>query len=66
MEHLSGPITTWWKDLGTLTEFSPQVKQTIVDGVLEEAGNRSIEQLSREEDEVLLGLLKLRARDSAE
>ena len=66
MEHLSGPMTTWWKDLGTLTEFSPQVKQTIVDGVLEEAGNRSIEQLTREENEVLLGLLKLRAQDSAE
>src|SRR5246127_3059139 len=34
MEHLSGPVATWWKDLGTITEFSPEVKQTIVNGVL--------------------------------
>jgi sugar lactone lactonase YvrE len=61
MEHLSGPVATWWKDLGTITDFSPQVKQTIVDGVLEEAGTRTIDQLAEERDEVLLGLLALRA-----
>lgn len=60
MEQFTGPLTTWWKDLGTITEFSPEVKQTIVDGTLAEAGNRSIEQLEQERDEVLLGLLKLR------
>ncbi len=63
MDHLSGPVATWWKDLGTLTEFSPQIKQTIIDGVLEEAGNRSIEYLEGERDEVLLGLLALRAKN---
>jgi len=26
-------IASWWKDLGTITEFSPQVKQAIIDGV---------------------------------
>ena len=26
MEHLSGPLATWWKDLGKITEFSPEVK----------------------------------------
>jgi hypothetical protein len=62
MEQFTGPLTTWWKDLGTLTEFSPQVKQTIVDGVLREAANRSVDQLTREEAEVLLGLLRLRTR----
>jgi 3-hydroxyacyl-CoA dehydrogenase len=62
MEQFTGPLTTWWKDLGSLREFSPQVKQTIIDGVLEEAANRSIDQLSREEDDALLGLLRLRTR----
>ena len=62
MEQFTGPLTTWWKDLGSLTEFSPQVRQTIIAGVLEEAANRSVDQLSREEDEVLLGLLRLRTR----
>src|SRR5579859_5794188 len=60
MDHLSGPVASWWKYLGTITEFSPAVKQTIVEGALREAGNRSIEQLEHERDEVLLGLLKLR------
>ena len=60
MEQFSGPLSTWWKDLGTITEFSPAVKQTIIEGALEEAGNRTIEQLEHERDEVLLGLLKLR------
>ncbi len=62
MEHLSGPVATWWKDLGTITEFSPQVKQTIVDGVLKEAGDRSIEELERERDAMLLELLATRAK----
>ncbi|HTO60150.1 MAG TPA: 3-hydroxyacyl-CoA dehydrogenase NAD-binding domain-containing protein [Bradyrhizobium sp.] len=62
MEHLSGPLATWWKDLGTLTEFSPQVKQTIIDGALKEAGNRSIEELERERDTMLLALLATRSK----
>jgi 3-hydroxyacyl-CoA dehydrogenase len=62
MEHLSGPVATWWKDLGTITEFSPQVKQTIIDGVLKEAGDRSIEELERERDSMLLELLATRSK----
>jgi 3-hydroxyacyl-CoA dehydrogenase len=62
MEHLSGPVATWWKDLGTITEFSPQVKQTIIDGVLKEADGRSIEELEGERDAMLLELLATRAR----
>ena len=50
MEHLSGPVATWWKDLGTITEFSPQAKQAIIDGVQKEAGNRSVDELNRERD----------------
>jgi 3-hydroxyacyl-CoA dehydrogenase len=62
MEHLSGPVATWWKDLGTITEFSPEVKQTIVSGVLKEANGRSITELERERDEMLLELLKTRSK----
>jgi 3-hydroxyacyl-CoA dehydrogenase len=62
MEHLSGPVANWWKDLGTLTEFSPQIKQTIIEGVAREAEGRSVDQLAEMRDEVLLGLLQLRAK----
>jgi 3-hydroxyacyl-CoA dehydrogenase len=64
IEHLSGPVATWWKDLGTLTEFTPQIKQTIIDGVLQEAAGRSIDQLAEERDEMLLGLLELRTKSA--
>jgi 3-hydroxyacyl-CoA dehydrogenase len=59
MDHLMGPLEGIWKALGTPT-VTPELKQTIVDGVLGEAGDRSVDQLARERDEVLLGLLALR------
>src|SRR5713101_5731457 len=62
MEHLSGPVASWWKDLGTITEFSPQVRQTIIDGVQKEAANRSVDELNRERDSMLLELLATRAK----
>src|ERR1700752_4905738 len=62
MEHLSGPVATWWKDLGKITEFSPAVKQTIVNGVLKEANGRSITDLERERDSMLLELLATRSK----
>ena len=60
MEHLAGPMTTWWKDLGN-PEFTPQLKEKIVRGVLAEAGNQSINNLAEERDKLLLGLLALRS-----
>jgi 3-hydroxyacyl-CoA dehydrogenase len=59
MEHLAGPMTTWWKDLGN-PEFTPDLKEKIVQGVLAEAGNQSIDELASERDKLLLGLLALR------
>jgi 3-hydroxyacyl-CoA dehydrogenase len=59
MEHLSGPMSTWWKDLGN-PEFTPELKEKIVQGVLGEAGNQSIDELAGERDKLLLGLLALR------
>jgi 3-hydroxyacyl-CoA dehydrogenase len=64
MEHLAGPMASWWKDLGTLTELSPQTKQTIIEGVSQEAEGQSVDQLAEIRDEVLLGLLQLRAKYS--
>ena len=62
MEQFTGPLATWWKDLGKITDFSPEVKQTIIQGVLKEAGNRSIEELERERDAMLLELLATRTK----
>jgi hypothetical protein len=61
MDHLSGP-STWWKDLGTITEFTSQIKQTIINGLLEEAGGRPLEELEGERDTMLLELFATRAK----
>ena len=63
LAQFTGPLAAWWKDLGTITEFSPEVKQTLLEGVLKEAGNRSIEELERERDTMLLELLATRSKD---
>jgi 3-hydroxyacyl-CoA dehydrogenase len=63
MEHLMDPLEAMMKTLGT-PEITPQLKQTVVDAVLKEAGGRSVEQLAREENSVLMGLLKLRSAAS--
>ena len=62
MEHLSGPVATGWKDLGTIIEFSPEAKQTIVNSVLKEANGRLIADFERECDEMLLELLATRSK----
>jgi len=64
MEHLMDPLEAMMKTLGT-PEITPQLKQTVVDAVLKEAGGRSVEELAREENSVLTGLLKLRSEANA-
>ena len=64
MEHLMDPLEAMMKTLGT-PEITPQLKQTVVDAVLKEAGGRSVEELARQENSVLTGLLKLRSQANA-
>src|SRR6201997_4430843 len=59
MEHLMDPLQGMMKALGT-PKITPELKQTIIDGVLREAGERSVDQLAHDENAVLIGLLKLR------
>src|ERR1700741_2782559 len=61
MDHLMGPLEGMWAALGTPT-MTPELKQTIVDGVLQKAAGRSVDQLAGERDRGLLGLLALRRR----
>jgi hypothetical protein len=58
---LARPIAACWKDLGT-PELTPELQETIIRGVLAEVGNRSVDQLGKERDELLLGLLRLRGK----
>jgi 3-hydroxyacyl-CoA dehydrogenase len=68
MEHFlaqfTGPLTAWWKTLGS-PELNPELQKKLIDGVHAEVGSRSIDDLAAERDEVLLGLLELRAKAAA-
>jgi 3-hydroxyacyl-CoA dehydrogenase len=61
MEHLMDPMVATIKNLGT-PDVTPELKKTISAGVLQEAGDYSVEQLAAQENEVLVGLLKLRSK----
>src|SRR5438067_8508326 len=60
MDHLMDPLAGMMKALGT-PNITPELKQTVIDGVLREAAGRSVEELAKNENEVLIGLQKLRA-----
>jgi carnitine 3-dehydrogenase len=65
MEHLMEPMAAGFNSLGN-PEVTPELKRAIVEGVLREAGGHSVEQLAQQENELLVGLIRLRAqRDKA-
>ena len=60
-QQFAGPMTAWWKVLGQPV-LSPEVQKKITDSVHAEVGSRTIDELAAERDELLLGLIELRAR----
>src|SRR5712671_2123124 len=58
-KQFTGPMTAWWKTLGSPV-LTPEVQKKLIDSVHAEAGSRTIEELEAERDEVLLGLIELR------
>jgi carnitine 3-dehydrogenase len=60
IDHLLPAMEPLWKALGT-PGLTPEFKQRLADGVREEAAGRSVAQLAEAENDVLVGLLRLRA-----
>jgi len=60
-QQFSGPMTAWWKTLGSPV-LTPEAQKKLIDSVHAEVGSRTIADLAAERDEVLLGLLELRAK----
>jgi hypothetical protein len=58
-EQFTGPMTAWWKVLGS-PELTPEVRNKLIAGPQEEVGTRSVAELEAQRDEILLGLLELR------
>jgi len=63
MDHLMYPLVGMIRTLGT-PDVTPELKQKISEGVLREAGNRSVSDLAEDENRQLLGLLSVRAKAS--
>jgi 3-hydroxyacyl-CoA dehydrogenase len=61
LQQFSGPMTAWWKTLGSPV-LTPEAQKKLIDSVHAEVGSRTIADLAAERDEVLLGLLELRAK----
>jgi len=57
LAHLGGPIESWWQDLGT-PAMTEALKQQVVQGVADELGERSTEDLARTRDALLLDLIR--------
>jgi 3-hydroxyacyl-CoA dehydrogenase len=57
--QFAGPMTAWWKTLGS-PQLTPDVQKKLIDEVHAEVGSRSVSELEAERDEVLLGLIELR------
>jgi 3-hydroxyacyl-CoA dehydrogenase len=60
-QQFTGPMTAWWKTLGSPV-LTPEVQKKLIDSVHAEVGSRSIAELEAQRDEVLLGLLELRTK----
>jgi 3-hydroxyacyl-CoA dehydrogenase len=61
LQQFTGPLTAWWKVLGA-PQLTPELQRKLIDGVHAEIGQRSVDDLAAERDEVLLGLLELRTK----
>jgi len=62
-QQFTGPMTAWWKTLGSPV-LTPELQKKLIDSVHAEVGSRSIEELEAERDELLLQLIELRNRPS--
>ena len=62
-QQFSGPMTAWWKTLGSPV-LTPEAQKKLIDSVRAEVGSRSIEELEAARDEILLGLIELRTKRS--
>jgi 3-hydroxyacyl-CoA dehydrogenase len=58
-QQFSGPMTAWWKTLGSPV-LTPEVQKKLIDSVHGEVGSRTVEELEAARDEILLGLIELR------
>ncbi len=56
IDHFGPSIERWWQDLGT-PSLTPEVRRKLIEGVEAEAAGRTVPELVRERDKLLLAVL---------
>ncbi len=59
IEHFGPGIETWWETMTENPKLSEELTESLMKGINDEVGSRSIEDLEKERDQRLIGLLKL-------
>ena len=63
LDHLGGPIESWWQDLGAPTMHA-DLKAKVAQGVAEALAGRSEAELAQARDHLLMDLMAAKVRDS--
>ena len=63
IEHFGPALETWWADLGCEPKISDAAAEKVIAGVTAEAADRSLDDLTRERDHLLISLLEMLARE---
>ena len=58
LEHFGPPVEAWWSDMRDV-RLTPQVKAKLIEGVAAESKGRSVEQIAKERDVLLVDLLEM-------
>lgn len=64
LDHLGGPISDWWKDLGN-PEMSSALKAKVAAGVAEELRGRAIGAIELDRDALIVDLIKGKQQSAA-
>ncbi len=60
LDHLGGPIESWWNDLGA-PSLTPELRRKAIEGTADELQGRRSEALEAERDALLLDLIRAKA-----
>src|SRR3546814_2868205 len=65
LDHLKGPVQTWWDDLGDAA-LNDETRQKLIDGLEHESQGRSIDELAQERDAIITRILAAKATKRSE
>lgn len=61
LDQFTGPMKTWWDDLGEVT-LDDATRKVLLEGLAQESQERTMSELAHERDETLLRILKAKKR----